>query len=120
MKINIKGTKIELTAAIESYIKKKIGGVEKFITMHAGEEIRAEVEIGKTTKHHHSGDIFRAEVNLSIHGKQFRATSEKSDLYAAIDDARDELVRELNSSKDKERTMFRRGATAIKKLFYWD
>jgi ribosomal subunit interface protein len=85
MKSIIKGAKIEVTNAIEVYIEKKLSSVEKFVVAYGDGEVLAEVEIGKTTEHHHSGDIFRAEVNLSTNGKQFRATSEKSDLYAAID-----------------------------------
>lgn len=116
MQIKIKATNIELTSAIEAYVNEKIGGVEKFALPHVNENPIAEVEIGKTTNHHNSGDVFRAEVNLSVRGKYFRATSEKSDLYAAIDDIRNELVRELNSHKEKDRTLVRRGAGMIKNI----
>jgi hypothetical protein len=37
-------------------------------------------------------------------------------LYAAIDDLRNELVRVLSSDKDKTRTLFRRGAAAVKNM----
>ena len=116
MRINIKATNMELTSAISSYVEEKLKSTEKFVLAHKNEEPLAEVEIGKTTNHHHSGEVFRAEVNLSVRGKQFRAVSEQADLYAAIDDMRTELVRELNSHKDKARTLFRRGAGAIKNI----
>jgi len=32
--------------------------------------------------------VFKAEVNMRVRGKHFRATSEKDDLYSAIDDMR--------------------------------
>lgn len=116
MRINIKTTNMELTSAISKYVEEKLQSVEKFAIAHKNEEPLVEVEIGKTTNHHHSGEVFRAETNLSVRGKQFRAVSEKTDLYAAIDDMRNELVRELNSHKDKTRTLFRRGAAAVKNL----
>lgn len=116
MQIKIKTTNIELTSAIESYVEEKVRGVEKFAVPHVDEDPIAEVEIGKTTNHHNSGDVFRAEINLRVRGKHFRATSEKSDLYAAIDDVRNEIVRELNSHKDKTRTLVRRGAGMIKNI----
>lgn len=107
---------MEITSAISNYVEEKLRNVEKFAIAHESEDPLAEVELGKTTNHHHSGDLFRAETNLSVRGKQFRAVSEQADLYAAIDDMRNELVRELNSHKDKSRTLVRRGAGMIKNL----
>lgn len=116
MKIKIKTTNIELTSAIESYVHEKIKSVEKFAMPHESEDPVVEVEIGKTTNHHQSGDVFVAEANIRVRGKHFRATSEKNDLYAAIDDMRNELVRELSSHKEKTRTLVRRGAGMIKNI----
>lgn len=116
MKIKITTTNIELTDAIESYVEEKVRSVEKFVIPHENEEPLAEIEIGKTTNHHQRGDVFKAEINLSVRGKHFRSTSEKDDLYAAIDDMRDDLVRELTSYKDKARTLVRKGAGVIKNM----
>lgn len=116
MRIKIKTTNMELTSAISNYVEEKLAGIEKFAVSHKNEEPLIEVELGKINNHHHSGDVFRAETNLRLRGKYFRAVSEGEDLYAAIDDMRDELVRELTSYKDKARTLFRRGAGMIKNL----
>ncbi len=116
MKIKIKATNIELTDAISSYVEEKIRSVEKFVVPHEEELPLVEVEVGKATKSHTSGDVFRAEVSMRVRGKHFRAVSEKSDLYSAVDDMKDELIRELNSHKGKERSMMRRGAGMIKNL----
>ena len=77
----------------------------------------AEVEVGRTTYHHKSGDIFRAEINLSINGKMFRAESERDDLFTAIDEVRDSLEQEIKKFKTKKETIFIRGARSIKKKF---
>lgn len=107
---------MELTSALSAYVEEKINSVEKFAPPHAEEVLLANVEIGKTTRHHNAGDIFCAEVMMTVRGKEYRAVSEKSDLYAAIDDVRNELVRELNSNKEKNRTLVRRGAGMLKNL----
>lgn len=116
MKIKITITNIQLTSAIESYVDEKMKSVEKFAMPHVDEEPILEIEIGKTTNHHSNGDVFKAEVTMRVRGKYFRATSEKDDLYTAIDDVRNELVRELTSHKDKARTLVRKGAGMIKDM----
>ncbi len=116
MQIKIKTTNIELTDALSSYVEEKLQSIEKFMVPHEEEEPVAYVEIGKTTNHHNRGDVFRAEVTTTVRGKQFRSSCEKSDLYAAIDDMKDELIRELNSYKNRERTLMRRGAGMIKNM----
>lgn len=116
MKTKITATNMDLTSAIESYVDEKIASIEKFAIPHAEEELFVEIEVGKTTNHHQSGDVFRAEANLRIRGKHFRAVSEKSDLYAAIDDVKDELSRSLNSYKGRERGLARKGAAMIKNM----
>jgi len=114
MIINIKATNTELTPAISTYVEEKVLGLDKFITVEDPESVLANVEIGLSTKHHQSGKVFRAEINLHIGGKYLRAVSEQEDLYAAIDDMRDQIVREITSFKNKKRDLFRKGGSAIK------
>lgn len=116
MKINIKATNIELTDALSSYVNEKIRSVEKFMVAHENEDIFVQAEVGKLNNHHHSGDMYRVEANFTVRGKYFRAESERSDIFAAVDDLRDELVRELNSQKKKDRVLFRKGAAVIKNI----
>lgn len=116
MKTKITATNMDLTSAIEAYVDEKIASIEKFAIPHEKEELFVEVEVGKTTNHHENGDVFRAEANVRVRGKHFRAVSEKSDLYAAVDDVKDQLIRELNSYKGKERSLARKGAAMIKDL----
>lgn len=117
MNINIKGTGMELTSAITDYVTEKVDGVSKFLRPEDAGNALVQVEIGKTTQHHHGGAVFRAEVNLRIPGGYFRAVSEQEDLYAAIDDMKDELAREIKSAKDKHKTLIRRGGAMIKKFY---
>ena len=80
------------------------------------ESIFAEVELAKTTEHHKKGDIFMAEVNLTMPGRLIRAVAEKWDLRVAIDAVKDDLQREITMSKEKNISLYRRGARLFKKL----
>lgn len=113
---NIKGTGIELTPAISEYIEKRFQTFERFAPGGDTSSMHLEVEVGKTTHHHKSGDFFKAEVNLKIAGKNFYAVTEKDDLYAAIDEVKDEIVYQITSDKDKTITLYRRGALKVKNL----
>lgn len=75
-----------------------------------------QAELGKTTQHHRSGDIYRAEINLQVGGHTFRAVAEKDDLYAAIDEVKDELGREVKANKKKRISIIRRGAQKLKNI----
>lgn len=114
IKINIKATNITLTLAISEYIEKKISTLDKFYKKE--EEIIANVEVGRTTRHHKSGDIFRAEIHINSRGNEYYASVEKEDLYAAIDEVKDEIVRELTSTRKKALRLFRRGGAVVKNL----
>lgn len=115
MKIKIRSKNFDLTPAIDEYVSKKISSLEKFLDVKG--EVLCEVELGRTTKHHNSGDIFKAEINIAQPGgKQIYVVAEEVDLYTAIDIVRDEAERAIVSRKNKYKTLFRKGASRIKDL----
>lgn len=113
MNLNIKGTNMDLTDAITDYVNKKASSLEKFSN---GSGISGYIEIGKTTNHHKQGYVFKAEFDLNINGERYFAKSEQDDLYAAIDDAKEEISRKVTHNKDRKRTLFKRGASSVKKM----
>jgi len=115
MNKNIKATNIEITPAISDYLDKKFYIFDRFIPTEDTSAM-CQIEVGKTTKHHKSGDFFKAEVNLRVSGKNFYAVSEKEDLYAAIDEVKDEIVYQMTSEKDKSQTLMRKGALKFKNM----
>jgi putative sigma-54 modulation protein len=115
MKINITAKNMELTDAITKQVMEKIGSLEKLINNEETEAM-VDVEVGKTTNHHQTGDIFRTEINLTIGGTFLRAEAVKDDLYASLDVAKDFMMAELRKHKNKSESMFRRGAAKIKNL----
>ena len=116
MRVQIKATSIELSPSIEEYARKRVESLEKYFKKDNPEDILVSVEVAKTTRHHKSGDIFKAEIFVRAKGKEYYALSEKEDLYSAIDDVKDEIEREVSSWKDKSRTLFRRGGARIKNI----
>ncbi len=113
MNTNIKATNMELTDAISNYINKRLLGIEKFVKKG---EMVGRIEVGKTTNHHKQGDVFKAEFDFDISGVKFYTISEKDDLYAAIDEAKQEIVRQITSNKDRKQTLYKRGAASVKKM----
>lgn len=115
MNKNIKATNIEITPAISEYLEKRFSIFDRFIPAD-DTSVMCQIEVGKTTKHHKSGDFFKAEVNLRVSGKNFYAVSEKEDLYAAIDEVKDEIVYQMTSEKDRSMTLMRKSALKFKNM----
>jgi len=115
MKISYKTKDMSMTRAIEDYADKKFSAMDRFIDQN-DQSVLCEVELGKTTRHHKSGDFFRAEINLHIAGKDLYAASEKEDLYFAIDEVKDEIIQQITSHRNKTTTLMRKGALQIKNM----
>lgn len=98
MKINITTKNITLDSPLQVFIEQKIDGLEKFIKKGP---VSASVEIGKPSKHHKTGPVFYAEVNLKVGGALLRGESTHKDLRTAIDEARDELHLQIKKLKEK-------------------
>jgi putative sigma-54 modulation protein len=112
MNINIKGTHIELTEAIKGYVLNKLENVNKLL--NRPDEAFMQVEVGKDSTHHAKGDVFKAEAHLRADGAEHHAVIMKDDLYAAIDELKDEIMEKVKSTKSKNRSKFRRGAVQVK------
>lgn len=115
MNINTKATNVELTPVIQDYLNKKITALDKLINKN-DESVALNVVLAKITQHHQKGDIFKAEMNLHISGKDFQASSEEQDLFMAIDLVKDEMMRELKSHKDKRIGLIKRGGARVKQI----
>ncbi|OGL98689.1 ribosomal subunit interface protein [Candidatus Uhrbacteria bacterium RIFOXYB2_FULL_45_11] len=101
MKItSILGTNMELTEAIKMYVEERALVLEK-LTSSFEESADLRVELGKTSQHHTSGPFFFAELHLTAPGTILTAKAEGEDLYAVIDEVRDDLKRQLVDMKEK-------------------
>ena len=116
MKTNIKATNISLTLAISEYVETKVNSLEKFFQNTNADEVLVNVEVARTTRHHKSGDIFRAEIQIKSSGQEYYASADKDDLYAAIDEVKDEIVRSVTSRRKKFISFVRRGGLRAKEI----
>ena len=113
MNIQIKATNMDLSDSISAFINDKLLSVGKVIDI-SDEGILCEVEIGKSSNHHNSGDIYRAEINLTISGVLYRAVTDKDDLQNAILEARDEVLRTIKHATEKKETLQRKEGAEMK------
>lgn len=110
MDINIKSTNIDLPQTLVNYIYEKIGALEKFIDIFEKKGvIKIWVEVGKITKHHRKGIIYRAEADVSLPGKILRAEHEDADVRVAIDFLKEKLAKQIKKYNEKVRVQDSRG-----------
>ena len=114
MRTTVKATNIEHTNAIDAYLGKRLKELERILEQKEESEL-ARIELGKTTKHHHTGRLFFAEITFHVKKKDFRATGEGNDLYEAIDRMQAMIVREVKRHHELVRVKRKSGAREIKR-----
>lgn len=109
---------MELTPAIRDYVEVRVTNLGKLLSkMENGQDkILINFEVGKNTNHHKSGAVFHSDCLINIGGKEFYSSSDKEDLYEAVDDVKSQLFSEISKNKDRKRTLFHRGARSVKKM----
>jgi putative sigma-54 modulation protein len=96
MDITVKGKNIEVTEALESYIKKKLGKIGRFFDRISDVQVMLSTGGSKS-----SGIIQKVEVTARIDGKIIRAQEATSDMYASVDLVVDKLERRIKTFKGK-------------------
>jgi len=120
MIIKIKATNIKLNEPLRIWVEEKVRELKKNlvkfedIPKKGRKKIDVRVEIGRTTRHHRKGDIFRAEIQIYLPKKLLRAVVKNIDLRSAIIEARDELDRQIRKYKGKRLIRARRWARKVK------
>lgn len=110
MNLTIKTKNISLDDALKVFVEDKIGGLEKFI-QDPNDLVEVRVEIGKPSRHHRSGRVYYAEVNLKMGGKLLRATCQHEDLRNAIVDVKNELQGQIKKIKERSADLSRKPRT---------
>ena len=106
---------IELTPSISGYIEKKLITIERFLQGTPPETL-IEIDIEKDSKQR-KDQGFKVEMIILLPNKRLFASADHDDLYAAIDEAKDEIVSELKKRNVKRRDIVRRSAAHAKRLF---
>ena len=105
---NIKAVGITLTPAIKRYIDGRLAMLAKYVK-NDDDSALATVWLSKTSRHHKSGNVFKAEMKVHVAGKDLQAVAVKDDLYTAISEVKDELLTELKKYRTKKHTLAKRG-----------
>lgn len=93
MKLNIRGSKLEITDAIKSYLESKIQKLDKYF--ENSDEIVATI-VAKT-----KGINQTVEITIPIKKAILRVEESNKDLYTSIDLAVDKLERQIRKNKTK-------------------
>lgn len=97
MKVNIKATNVDLTAAIKNAVEEKFSGLDRYFN----NIMQIDVEVGLITKGQQKGKIFFCEVNVSVPQKLLRYRKETEDLYTGINEVKKGIQLELKKYKEK-------------------
>jgi putative sigma-54 modulation protein len=91
MQINLTGRHVEVTDALKDYVNSKFSKLERHFDQINNVHVILDVE----------KLIQKAEATLHVNGGELFATSEHSDMYAAIDGLIDKLDRQVIKHKEK-------------------
>ncbi|MEI7810724.1 MAG: ribosome-associated translation inhibitor RaiA [bacterium] len=118
MQINLQAKNMEITEAIHDYIEKRVTNLGKVLSQieDKGGEVKVGFNISKTTNHHKGGEFFHADCSIHTKDGNFFSSTDKEDLYEAIDTVKENLFTEISKNKDRRQTLFKRGGTSIKKM----
>lgn len=114
-RIKVKASGIEYTDKLRTYLESKLLQLERLIPKTASNP-KYEIELGKATKHHKSGMIYRAEINLSYGAVLNRAEATETTIIRAIDAVKEEIKTELRKGRGKKKEDARKGARVLKKM----
>lgn len=90
----------DATDAIKLHATEKLSSLNKFLPEN-GDSSSFNLRLGKITNHHNSGKIFYADISIKTPEKNFGALVEAEDIYAAIDQLKDDLAHNIAHYKDK-------------------
>ncbi len=108
MDIILYAKNLDITPSIRTYIEDKVGSIKRLLSDKQNNSVQIRVEISKPSKHHRSGAVYYAEVNIKLGSKLYRGTAEHSDVRTALDEVRDEIKRQLRKDKTKRMSKERR------------
>ena len=108
MKVRIFAKNFKLTPALKAQVDEKlVRPVAKLLeALDQKMDLPFDVELAKSTKHHRQGKIWYCEVNLTapFAAKPIRARAMELSIFAAIDEVKYEIEREIKKYKERFRT----------------
>ena len=93
MNIIIRGSKLEITEAMEDYAKEKLSKLERYLDASENPKATVLVKI--------RGHLHKVEVTIPLKSLILRAEESQEDYYAAIDVVIDKLERQIRKNKTR-------------------
>lgn len=115
MQISIKATKYELTPQAEAIIEERLTAPLRLLGKDA-ERALLEVELEEAPPEGRSSEPCKLVARLTIDDKVYRAEAVKPSPATAADRVRGDLEAEIRHSRGRARTLFKRGASAVKNM----
>ncbi|XKT74924.1 MAG: HPF/RaiA family ribosome-associated protein [Patescibacteria group bacterium UBA2103] len=113
MNILFKGTNYTITPEIESLCTSKITSATRMLGADQ-EKALTEVELELVEERKNNNAVYRAEVNVSLDGKLYRAESTRRSMQNAISDVKKELSNEIRRDRGKDKSLMKQGGRAVK------
>jgi ribosome-associated translation inhibitor RaiA len=116
MDVRTKVTNFAMSSTVASYLDERVSTIER----HLGEDAakaRVEIELGQEAKHSKHGENWFAEFQVRIPGGNYaRVVEHAESITAAIDAAKDEMLRKLRTSKKEHTGFIRKTGEKIKRM----
>lgn len=114
MQITIKTTSPEVTEDVRTLLESKFMTISRLVP----ETALLSCEIERSVAVERTGNTYRAEGNLLVDGKLYRAEAAGATLEEAVDKVRDDLAREYKRAQGRRRELVRRGGAALKRMLH--
>ena len=110
----ITGDNIPNSDAVRAYVTNHFNKFEKFVASDSNHEMF--FTLSKSTVYQRE-DSYRVEVKFKINSENYFVSADNADVFGALDEVKDMLMRDIAKKHDKKKTLFHRGARKIKNLF---
>ncbi len=115
MDVRIKSTDYEMAPEVAAYLDDRIVALEKLL---GGDAVvsRCEVEVGRDAGgQRHGANIWFAEYHILFPGGSVKAANRSESINGAIDDAQEEVARQLRRERKMHIRMIRKTGAAVKR-----
>ena len=101
LKTIVRAVNFKMTDPISQHINGKSIDLERFLKRFDTKAAELRVEVGLPSRHHRSGEIFYAEINLKLPGKLLRAEEKHFELSAALNTAFKDIETQVRKFRGK-------------------
>ncbi|MBI2647842.1 MAG: HPF/RaiA family ribosome-associated protein [Candidatus Wildermuthbacteria bacterium] len=101
MKLPFKTTNFKMNESVANFLSRRMEKMEELLGKIGG-VVSGWIELGRTTRHHKKGDVYRAEAQIKLKSQSIRAEGVSNTVFGAITQMKDRLKRELSKYKTRK------------------